>query len=186
MKVLRMNPPTEFDLSDLSRIDLFRNLQRADLRRLSELLHRKTFPAGKSLMTVDQTGEVVDFILSGAVKPGDAIADFFDHTDRFVSYDQAWLYWIFPPHDMKIGAADSRESNSDYGLSSLCVRLFDLFDTKFVCASEDVRFHLFHFLTSALTQITTIDLSFCAQSQQSVGSWNSELSSVERITSTEQ
>jgi CRP/FNR family transcriptional regulator, cyclic AMP receptor protein len=68
MKVLRMNLPTEFDLSDLSRIDLFRNLPHTDLRRLGELLHRKTFPAGKSLMTVDQTGEVVYFILSGAVK----------------------------------------------------------------------------------------------------------------------
>ncbi len=68
MKVLRMNLPTEFDLSDLSRIDLFRNLPHTDLRRLGELLHRKTFPAGKALMTVDQTGEVVYFILSGAVK----------------------------------------------------------------------------------------------------------------------
>ncbi len=68
MKVLRMNLPTEFDLSDLSRIDLFRNLPGADQRRLGELLHRKTFPAGKSLMMADQTGEVVYFILSGAVK----------------------------------------------------------------------------------------------------------------------
>src|SRR5262245_5969550 len=68
MKVLSMNLPTEFELSDLSRIDLFRNLPHTDLRRLGELLHRKTFPAGKSLMTVDQTGEVVYFILSGAVK----------------------------------------------------------------------------------------------------------------------
>jgi len=68
MKVLKMNLPTEFDLSDLGRIDLFRNLPGSDLRRLGELLHRKTFPAGKSLMTVDQTGEVVYFILSGAVK----------------------------------------------------------------------------------------------------------------------
>jgi CRP/FNR family transcriptional regulator, cyclic AMP receptor protein len=65
MKVLKMNLPMEIDLG---RIDLFRNLTGADLRRLGELLHRKTFPAGKSLMTVDQTGEVVYFILSGAVK----------------------------------------------------------------------------------------------------------------------
>jgi len=68
MKVLNMNLPTEIDLSDLGRIDLFRNLTVADLRRFGELLHRKTFPAGKSLMTVDQTGEVVYFIISGAVK----------------------------------------------------------------------------------------------------------------------
>jgi CRP/FNR family transcriptional regulator, cyclic AMP receptor protein len=68
MKVLRMNLPAEFDLSDLSRIDLFRNLPHTDLRLLGELLHQKTFPAGKSLMTADQTGEAVYFILSGAVK----------------------------------------------------------------------------------------------------------------------
>jgi CRP/FNR family cyclic AMP-dependent transcriptional regulator len=68
MKVLKMNLPTEFDLSDLSRIDLFRNLPHTDLRQLSELLHKKTFSAGKSLITVDQTGEVVYFILSGTVK----------------------------------------------------------------------------------------------------------------------
>lgn len=68
MKVLKMNLPSEFDLSDLSRIDLFCNLPHTDLRQLSELLHRKTFPAGKSLMTVEQTGEVVYFILSGTVK----------------------------------------------------------------------------------------------------------------------
>jgi len=68
MKVLKMNLPTEFDLRDLSRIDIFRNLPHTDLRQLSELLHRKTFPAGKSLMTVEQTGEVVYFIISGTVK----------------------------------------------------------------------------------------------------------------------
>src|SRR5215510_7372257 len=68
MKVLRMNLPTEFVLSDLSRIDLFRNLPHTDLRQLGEVLHRKTFPAGKPLITVDQTGEVVYFILDGAVK----------------------------------------------------------------------------------------------------------------------
>jgi len=68
MKVLKMNLPTEFDLRDLSQIDIFRNLPHTDLRQLSELLHRKTFPAGKSLMTVEQTGEVVYFIISGTVK----------------------------------------------------------------------------------------------------------------------
>lgn len=63
-----MNLPTEFELSELSRIDLFRNLPHTDLRLLGELLHQKTFPAGKSLMTADQIGEAVYFILSGAVK----------------------------------------------------------------------------------------------------------------------
>jgi CRP/FNR family cyclic AMP-dependent transcriptional regulator len=116
MKVLRMNLPTEFDLSDLSRIDLFRNLPGADLRRLGELLRRKTFTAGKSLMTVDQTGEVVYFILSGAVKvhveqedgadvsisilgPGEVIGEMsaLDQTNRsasVVTIEETTLLWM--------------------------------------------------------------------------------------------
>ncbi len=116
MKVLRMNLPMEFDLSDLGRIDLFRNLPHTDLRRLGELLHRKTFPAGKSLMTVDQTGEVVYFILSGAVKvhveqedgadvsisilgPGEVIGEMsaLDQTDRsasVVTIEETTLLWM--------------------------------------------------------------------------------------------
>jgi CRP/FNR family transcriptional regulator, cyclic AMP receptor protein len=116
MKVLKMNLPTEFDLSDLGRIDLFRNLTRDDLRRLGELLHRKTFPAGKSLMTVDQTGEVVYFILSGAVKvhieqedgsdvsisilgPGEIIGEMsaLDQTNRsasVITIEKTTLLWL--------------------------------------------------------------------------------------------
>ena len=116
MKVLKMNLPTEIDLSDLGRIDLFRNLTGADLRRLGELLHRKTFPAGKSLMTVDQTGEAVYFILSGAVKvhveqedgsdvsisilgPGEIIGEMsaLDQTNRsasVVTIEKTTLLWM--------------------------------------------------------------------------------------------
>jgi len=116
MKVLNMNLPTEIDLSDLGRIDLFRNLTVADLRRLGELLHRKTFPAGKSLMTVDQTGEVVYFILSGAVKvhieqedgsdvsisilgPGEIIGEMsaLDQTNRsasVITIEKTTLLWV--------------------------------------------------------------------------------------------
>jgi CRP/FNR family transcriptional regulator, cyclic AMP receptor protein len=113
MNVLRMNLPTEFDLS---RIDLFRNLPHTDLRRLGELLHRKTFPAGKSLMTADQTGEVVYFILSGTVKihveqedgadviisllgPGEIIGEMsaLDQTNRsasVVTLEESTLLWM--------------------------------------------------------------------------------------------
>jgi CRP/FNR family transcriptional regulator, cyclic AMP receptor protein len=116
MKVLRMNLPTEFDLSDLGRIDLFCNLPHTDLRRLGELLHRKTFPAGKSLMSVDQTGEVVYFILSGTVKihveqedgadvilsllgPGEIIGEMsaLDQTNRsasVVTLEETTLLWM--------------------------------------------------------------------------------------------
>src|SRR5262249_14364934 len=116
MKVLKMNLPTEFNLSDLSRIDLFRNLPHTDLRQLSELLHRKTFSAGKSLMTAEQTGEVVYFILSGAVKihveqedgadvsisilgPGEIIGEMsaLDQTNRsasVVTLEETTLLWM--------------------------------------------------------------------------------------------
>src|SRR5262245_11234810 len=116
MKVLTMNLPTEFDLSALSRFDLSCNLPHNDLRRRGELLHRKTFPAGKSLMTVDQTGEVVYFILSGTVKihveqedgadviisllgPGEIIGEMsaLDQTNRsasVVTLEETTLLWM--------------------------------------------------------------------------------------------
>lgn len=68
MKVLKMNLPSEFDLSDLGRINLFRDVPHTELRHLSEWLHRKTFSGGATLMTADQSGEVVYFIVSGTVK----------------------------------------------------------------------------------------------------------------------
>ncbi len=116
MKVLKMNLPTDFDLSDLSRIDLFRNLPQNDLCQLSDLLHKKTFSPGKSLMTADQTGEVVYFILSGAVKihveqedgadvsiailgPGEIIGEMsaLDQTNRsasVVTLEETTLLWM--------------------------------------------------------------------------------------------
>jgi CRP/FNR family cyclic AMP-dependent transcriptional regulator len=38
------------------------------LHQISEVLHSKTFPAGTPLMSVEQPGEIVYFILSGTVK----------------------------------------------------------------------------------------------------------------------
>lgn len=68
MKVLNMKLPTEFNLSDLGGITLFRDVPPTDLRHISEWMHRKVFPAGTMLMSSHQTGEVVYFILSGTVK----------------------------------------------------------------------------------------------------------------------
>jgi CRP/FNR family transcriptional regulator len=68
MKDLKINLQAEFALNELSHIDIFRNLPSEDLTQLDELLSRKTFPAGKSPMSVEQTGEVVYFILDGRVK----------------------------------------------------------------------------------------------------------------------
>lgn len=68
MKVLKMNLPSEFDLSDWGQIKLFRDIPHTELRHISEYLHRKSFSAGTTLMTADQSGEVVYFILSGTVK----------------------------------------------------------------------------------------------------------------------
>jgi CRP/FNR family cyclic AMP-dependent transcriptional regulator len=55
------------DLRDAN-IQLFRNLPPDYLQALGGLLSRKTFPAGVTLMTADQVGEAVYFILSGTVK----------------------------------------------------------------------------------------------------------------------
>jgi CRP/FNR family cyclic AMP-dependent transcriptional regulator len=55
---------------DLSKADihLFRNLPPDYLQVLGGLLHQKTFPAGATLMTAEQVGEVVYFIVEGTVK----------------------------------------------------------------------------------------------------------------------
>jgi CRP/FNR family cyclic AMP-dependent transcriptional regulator len=56
------------DLDALGRIELFRDLTPDEWRDLGEALHSQTFPAGRTLMAVEQPGEAVYFILSGTVK----------------------------------------------------------------------------------------------------------------------
>ena len=63
-----MRTSTAYDLSTLSRIALFRDLTQPQLHQVSELLHSRTYQAGRALMTVEQPGEVVYIILSGTVK----------------------------------------------------------------------------------------------------------------------
>lgn len=116
MKILKMNLPSESDLGDLGRINLFRDVPHAELRQLSEWLHRKTFSAGTTLMTADQSGEVVYFILSGTVKvhveqaggsdviisilgPGESVGEMsaLDHPSRSASVttlEESELIWM--------------------------------------------------------------------------------------------
>ena len=54
--------------STYGELPLFHGLPPEQLARLNGLLHRKIFPPGASLMTVEQPGEVVYIILSGTVK----------------------------------------------------------------------------------------------------------------------
>ncbi|MBS1791194.1 MAG: Crp/Fnr family transcriptional regulator [Acidobacteria bacterium] len=68
MNVLSRNSPSESDFGDLEQINLFRDIPNAELRHFGEWLHRKTFSSGTTLMTADQSGEVVYFIRSGTVK----------------------------------------------------------------------------------------------------------------------
>ena len=57
------------NLSDcLSQVALLRDLAAADLRQISERMHSKEFPANTPLMTAEQPGEAVYFIVSGTVK----------------------------------------------------------------------------------------------------------------------
>src|SRR5262245_21766669 len=53
---------------DLNEIALFRDLTEPELSQITAKLHGKTYPAGTTLMTVEQPGEVVYFIQSGTVK----------------------------------------------------------------------------------------------------------------------
>lgn len=56
------------DSAALAEIPLFRNLPAERLRRLSEVLRKKTVPAGTNMITADQPGEVVYVLLEGTVK----------------------------------------------------------------------------------------------------------------------
>lgn len=56
------------DVNEFGKLALFRDLTATQLQELSPLLHPKTFAAGASLMTAEQAGEVVYFVLSGTVK----------------------------------------------------------------------------------------------------------------------
>jgi len=62
------NRPVTIELNALSEISLFRGLPPERLRRLAEVLRKKTVPAGTNMITAEQPGEVVYVILEGTVK----------------------------------------------------------------------------------------------------------------------
>ncbi len=67
-KALKMHVRPTQNFDRLNRIDLFRGLTPSQLGQVGEMLHHRTFAAGTTLMTAEQIGEVVYFILSGTVK----------------------------------------------------------------------------------------------------------------------
>jgi CRP/FNR family cyclic AMP-dependent transcriptional regulator len=111
---MSITPTPDFD--GLSRIELFRGLTSAQLGQINELLRCKTFPAGARLMTAEQAGEAVYFILSGTVKvhveqengadviisilgPGESVGEMsaLDHTSRsasVVTIEESELLWL--------------------------------------------------------------------------------------------
>lgn len=60
--------PLTIDPSALAELSLFRGLPPERLKRLAEVLRRKTVPAGTNMITAEQPGEVVYVILEGTVK----------------------------------------------------------------------------------------------------------------------
>lgn len=60
--------PLNIDPNALAELSLFRGLPPDRLKRLSEVLRKKTVPAGTNMITAEQPGEVVYVILEGTVK----------------------------------------------------------------------------------------------------------------------
>ncbi len=60
--------PAVPDPQTLGTLSFFQGLAPEQLQTLNTLLHRKTFPAGATLMTAEQPGEVAYLIVSGTVK----------------------------------------------------------------------------------------------------------------------
>lgn len=56
------------DAGVLGEIPLFRGIPLERLKRLNEVMHRKTVPAGTNMITAEQPGEVVYILLEGTVK----------------------------------------------------------------------------------------------------------------------
>jgi len=56
------------DPNALAEIALFKGLPAERLRRLNEVLHKKSVPAGTNMITAEQPGEVVYVLLEGTVK----------------------------------------------------------------------------------------------------------------------
>lgn len=56
------------DAAVLSEMPLFRGLESSQLARFQSLLHRRTVPAGRNVMTAEEPGEVVYVIASGTAK----------------------------------------------------------------------------------------------------------------------
>jgi CRP/FNR family cyclic AMP-dependent transcriptional regulator len=56
------------DANSLGELSLFRGLPADRLKRLTEVLRKKTVPAGTNMITAEQPGEVVYVILEGTVK----------------------------------------------------------------------------------------------------------------------
>ena len=62
------NRPVTIEPNTLAEISLFRGLPQERLRRLAEVLRKKTVPAGTNMITAEQPGEVVYILLEGTVK----------------------------------------------------------------------------------------------------------------------
>lgn len=60
--------PVATDYLALEQLALFRHLTPEQLAQIKPLLHRKSFPAGATIITAEQPGEVIYLIESGAVK----------------------------------------------------------------------------------------------------------------------
>lgn len=60
--------PAVDDPKILQDIFLFEGLGDEDLNQLNELLHKKRFPSGASILTVEQPGEAIYIVLEGTVK----------------------------------------------------------------------------------------------------------------------
>ena len=60
--------PAVNDPNLLTHIPLFEDLAEPDLKQISTLMHRKTFPGGVNIITVAQPGDMVYILLEGTVK----------------------------------------------------------------------------------------------------------------------
>lgn len=117
---MNVRAPAGGRLGDLAEVPLFEGLSREQLEKLDGLLHRKKYPAGAEIITVEQPGEVAYVILSGSVKihigqpdgsdvilailgPGElvgemSLADSLGRSATVVTLEESVLLWMGRPH----------------------------------------------------------------------------------------
>ncbi len=116
MRVAYRRGKTSEDPEALAKIPLFAGMPSSEIIKLGDYLHERAFPAGANVLSAEQPGEAVYFVLSGSLKvhaispdatevvlavlgPGElvgemSLADSLGHSADVVALEETMLLWM--------------------------------------------------------------------------------------------